>query len=49
MAMFSKNAYFLEDYLGPDDWQCRCIGSRCSYACRHKQGRKTPLLWWISW
>lgn len=46
---FSKKAYCLENYIGPDDWQCRFITVRSSYACRHKQGRKTSALWGISW
>ena len=31
------------------DCQCRYIRGRCFYVCRTKQGRKTLVLWEISW
>ena len=48
---FSKIVQFLENYsyFGKDDWQCRYIRGRCSCVCRTKQGRKTRVLWGISW
>jgi hypothetical protein len=42
-------AYILENYIGEDNWQCRYIWSRWSYACRTKQGRKTRAVRRISW
>jgi hypothetical protein len=42
-------AYFLENYIGMDDWHCRYIRSCCTYVCRIKQGRKTHALWRVSW
>jgi len=58
MALFSqgreeslilKIAYFFENYIGMDDWQCHYIQDRCSCVCRTKESRKTRALWGISW
>jgi hypothetical protein len=43
-----KRVYFLEIYIGTDDWQCRYIQGRVLYACRYKQGRKARALWTVS-
>jgi hypothetical protein len=40
--------YFLENYIGMDDWHCRYIRSCCTYVCRIRQGRKTHALWEVS-
>ena len=39
--------YFLENYTGTDDWDCRYIRGRCSL-CSIQQGRQTHALWGIS-
>jgi hypothetical protein len=38
-----KIAYFLENYIETDDWQCRYIRGRRRYVCRTKQGKKHVL------
>ena len=44
-----KIIYLLENYSGTDDWQCRYIRGRSFRVCRIKHGRKTRVLWGISW
>lgn len=41
--------YFLENYSGTDDWQCRFVICRSSYVCHITHGRKTHDLWKITW
>jgi hypothetical protein len=41
--------YFLENYIGNDDGQCRYIRGRCSYVSRTKQGREKRALLGFSW
>jgi len=42
-----KTVYFLENYIGTDDCQCRHIRGACSSGCRTKQGKTTRALWGI--
>ena len=44
-----KTTFFLENYIGNDDWQCRYMWSTCSYACRTKRRRKARVLWGKCW
>jgi len=38
-----KTAYFLENYIGTCNWQCRYMRGRWSKVCCIKRGRKAPL------
>ena len=37
-----KMVIFLENYVGTDDWQCRCIRGRCSYTLYWSRKRNVP-------
>ena len=39
-----KIAYFLENYIGTDNWQCCYIPGRCSYVCCTKQGIRAHVV-----
>lgn len=46
-SLILEVAYFFENCIGMDDWQCRYIQDRCSYMCRIKESRKACTLWGI--